>query len=97
MEFYVGTVTKAELQETEDGDLRGYGFIRVDGAADLDLVWFGSKTTNGIKLAKGDRVKFALASALSRSGRHAASVVRPLDETKSPHQPNGDDQWQMKS
>ena len=75
LEFYNGVVTKSKLEQTETLGLRGYGFIRPDGEEDR-LVWFGSKTTGGTKLKKGDRVKFAIATALSKSGRLAASVVR---------------------
>ena len=73
LEFYNGVVTTANLQQTESSGLRGYGFIRPD--AEGDEIWFGSSTTNGTKLEKGDRVKFALASTPSKTGRLAASIV----------------------
>ena len=78
LEFYHGVVRTAKLHQTVNDGIRGYGFIETEHSS--MEVWFGSATTGGAMLQKGDRVKFALASSPSKGGHLAASIVRLIDE-----------------
>ena len=82
LEFFTGVVVMSKLDKSGDV-VHGFGFILPDGVdpdADDAWIWFGAKTTNDTMLAKGERVKFALASNPSKIGKMAASVVRPESE-----------------
>jgi len=82
LEFFTGVVVFSRLEKSGERVL-GYGFILADGVAPDTQdawIWFGARTTNDTMLAKGERVKFALASNPTKHEKMAASVVRPESE-----------------